>query len=65
MVRAGTRQGIAFLAFQSETLFIPNQILLRFVKKYINFHQKFAKIEDFKVGYSEKTTKFIYNPQNP
>ena len=58
MVPAGTRQGIAFLAFQSETLFMPNEILLRFVKKYINFHQKFAKIEDFKVDHSKKLLNF-------
>ena len=58
MVRAGTRQGIAFLGFQSETLFMPNEILLRFVKKYINFHQKFAKIEDFKVDHSKKLLNF-------
>ena len=40
---------------------MSNEILKRFVKKYMNFHQKFAKIENFKVDYSEyskKTTKF-------
>ena len=47
------------------TLFMPNQILKRFEKKYIDFHQKFAKIEDFKVDYSKKTTKIIDNHQNP
>ena len=54
-----------FLAFLDETLFMPNEILKRFVKKYIDFHQKFAKIEHFKVGHSKKllnfqNSKFLY-----
>ena len=50
------------------TLFMQNQILKRFIKYIIDFHQKIAKIEDFKVDYNhvlKKTTKFIDNPQNP
>ena len=42
---------IAFLAFLDDALFMPNEILKRFIKKYMDFHQKFAKIEDFKVDY--------------
>ena len=33
--------GIAFLAFKSETLLIPNWILMWFVKNFLDFHQKF------------------------
>ena len=47
-----------FLSILDATLFMPNQILRWFIKKYIDFHKKFAKIEDFKVDYSKKTTKF-------
>ena len=42
-----------FLSIVDGTLFMSNQILKRFTKKYIDFHQKFAKIEDFKVDYSD------------
>ena len=45
----GSRPGIAVLDVLDDALFMPNQTLKRFVKKYIDFHQKFAKIEDFKV----------------
>ena len=36
---------------------MPNQILTRFTKKFKDFHQKFAKIEDFKVDHSKKLLK--------
>ena len=44
----------AFLAFQDSTLFMSNQILKRFVKKNIDFHQKFAKIERLQIRPLEK-----------
>ena len=48
-----------FLSILDATLFMPNQILRRFIKKIIDFHKKIAKIEDFKVDYmySKLTTK--------
>ena len=56
---------LAFLDFVDETLFMPNGFLKGFVKKYIDFHQKFAKIEDFKFDHSKKllniqNTEFLY-----
>ena len=45
----------------SGALLMSNRFLKRFVKKYIGFHQKFAKIEDFKVDHSKKLLNF----QNP
>ena len=47
----------AFLAFLDDTLFMTNQNLKRFIKKYIDFNQKLATIEDFKVDYSKKLLK--------
>ena len=47
-----------FLSIVDGTLFISNQILKIFTKKYIDFHQKFTKIEDFKVDHSKKTLNF-------
>ncbi len=46
-----------FSGFEDGVLFSPNQILKRF-KKIIDFHQKFAKIEDFKVDHSKKLLNF-------
>ena len=46
---------------ETDALFMPNQIVKRFIKKYIDFHQKFAKIEGFKVDHSKKLLNF----QNP
>ena len=40
-----------FSGFVDDTLFMSNQILKRFIKNKNYFHQKFAKIEDFKVDY--------------
>ena len=39
---------LAFLDFVDETLFMPNRFLKGFVKKYIDFHKKIAKIEAHK-----------------
>ena len=49
-----------FSGFGDGTLFGPNQILKRFIKKFIDFHQKFAKIEDFKVDYNYVLEKRNY-----
>ena len=54
----------SFLSIADATLFMPNKILKRFIKNKKDFHQKFAKIEDFKVDHSKKTTKFNDNRQN-
>ena len=40
-----------FLSITDATLFMSNQILKRFIKNKNDFHQKFAKIYDFKVDY--------------
>ena len=47
-----------FSGFVDATLFMSNQILKMFIKNKFDFHQKFAKIEDFKVDHSKKNTKF-------
>ena len=47
-----------FLSITDATLFMSNKILKRFIKNKNDFHQKIAKIEDFKVDHSKKTTKF-------
>ena len=49
---------VAFLDFLDETLFMPNEILKSFYFENIDFHQKFTKIEDFKVDDSKKLLKF-------
>ena len=48
----------SFWSFEDGALFSPNQILKRFIKKFIDFHQKFAKIEDFKFDHSKKLLNF-------
>ena len=49
-----------FSGFVDDTLFMSKLILKRFIKKYIDFHQKFAKIEDFKVDYMTCAQKQNY-----
>ena len=46
------------LSITDATLFMSNQILKRFIKNKNDFHQKFAKIEDFKVDHSKKLLNF-------
>ena len=58
MVPAGTRLVPTDTPFFDDILFMSNQILKRFIKKYMDFHQKFAKIDDFKVGHSKKLLNF-------
>ena len=43
-----------FSGFVDDTLFMSNQILKRLFFENIDFHQKFTKIEDFKVDHSKK-----------
>ena len=56
---------IAFLDFIDETLFMPNEILKRFIKKYIDFHQKFRSTNKFSDGqkyFPDRKSKMLIIP---
>ena len=51
---------VAFLDFLDETLFMPNEILERFIKKFSRIDKKFDSQSILEVGYFTSVKKMVF-----